>query len=129
MSDAQKYPWLAAVATAFALTIAGAWQTAHAATPSGTGGAAIDQPKSRETHRAMTECKTLPLSDRGICADQAGYGQKVMMRSPSANQQAAVDRENARYKAAMKECGRMPVSDRGICASQAGDDRKLAAME
>jgi len=132
MSTSFRYPWLALAASAFALMIGSAFQYAHAAgsTPqSAMTGTTIDQSATQANKKEMAACKQLPLSDRGTCEAQAGYGQAVKSRSLSSSQQAALDRENARYKEAVAACKRLPVSDQTICISRAGSDRNLAAMK
>ena len=133
MSTSFTHPWLAIAACAMALTIGSSFHYAHAGVGSSQAatatGMAIDQPATRDNKTKMAACKRLPLSERGTCEAQAGYGQAVMSRSLTPAQQAALDRENDRYKKAAAECGRLPVSDRTMCMSQAGSDRTLAALQ
>ena len=131
MCKVEKRSFVPFAVASLLLAAAAAWSSAHAATDSQqqhATGAVIDRAASGATGREMAACKTLPLSQRGICADQAGYGQPVMRQSLSPAQQQALDREQARYKAEVAACNRLPVSDRTTCMSQAGLDTNLAAM-
>ncbi|HEY1329108.1 MAG TPA: hypothetical protein VGI14_19385 [Casimicrobiaceae bacterium] len=95
---------------AFALALGGAWSSAHAATG----------------HDAAA-CGKLPASQRGICTQEAGFGQHNMQKSLTPAQKQALARENARYKKASDACKHLPGSQRTTCMSRAGDDAMLAA--
>lgn len=145
MTSAFRYPWVAIGATAIAVMTAGFFQSAHAAGTSvessqsvatvdssqsaTASGMAIDQAATDANRQAMTACKKLPPSERGTCADEAGYGAPAIHRSLSPAQQTAIDREDARYERAMAACSRLPLSERTTCASRAGDDSTLAPMK
>ena len=77
----------------------------------------------------MAACKQLPASDRDMCANQAGYGQPVMMHEMSSEQQQAIARESGRYKEALAACRRLPAGDQTICLSQAGTAAKLTVSD
>jgi hypothetical protein len=132
MCKVEKRSFLRFVIATLVLAAAAAWSSAHATGDSSqqhATGALTDQAASVTTRSEMAACKTLPLSQRGICADQAGYGQPVMRRSLSPAQQQALDREKVRYEAAVAACKRLPASDRTTCMSQAGIDTNLAALK
>jgi len=145
MTRAIQYPWVAFGAAAIALMIAGVFHPAHAADTAvdapqsatavnspqsaAVSGTAIDQAATDANRREMAACKKLPQSERGICAEEAGYGAPAMHRSLSPAQQAALDREDAHYETAMAACSRLPLSERTTCASRAGNDRALAPVK
>ena len=131
MCKVSNRSFLPFVLASLALAIGAAYGSAHAAVNSSHPqvATAIDQAASATTHGEMTACKKLPLSQRGICADQAGYGQPVMRHSLSPAQRKALGQENARYEAAVAACKRLPVSERTTCVSNAGVDTTLAATK
>jgi hypothetical protein len=95
---------------AFALSLGGAWASAHAA-----------------TGQDVAACGKLPASERGICEQEAGYGQRNMQQPLTPAQQQAIARESAQYRKATAACKRLPSSERTTCMSRAGDDAMLAA--
>jgi hypothetical protein len=95
---------------AFALALGGAWGSAHAATG----------------HDAAA-CGKLPASQRGICQQEAGFGQHSMQKSLTPAQKQALASESERYKKASDACKRLPGSERTTCMSRAGEDATLAA--
>ena len=132
MCKVSKRPFLPFVLASLALAIGVAYGSAHAAVDASHHQAAtvaLDQAASATTRSEMAACKKLPLSQRGICADQAGYGQPVMRHSLSPAQRKTLGQENARYEAAMAACKRLPVSERTTCVSIAGVDTTLAAAK
>ena len=132
MCKVNSHSFLVFGLTTFALAAAGAWTAAHAAVESPqqhATTAVIDQAASAANRNAMAACQKLPLSDRGICAEEAGYGQPVLRHLRSPAQQKVLDQENARYEAAVAACKHLPVSERTTCVSNAGIDTTLAAMK
>ena len=99
---------------AIALTIG----AAHAAVEPSTGFAA-----------KIDACARLPLSERGICKQQALAQSNAANVAPaplSNAQRHALSAEDARYRTALAACARMPLSMQTTCASDAGRDARLA---
>ena len=99
---------------AIALTLG----AAHAAVEQRTGFAA-----------KIDACARLPLSERGICKQQALAESNAANLAPaplSNAQRHVLNREDARYRAALAACARMPLSMQTTCVSDAGRDATLA---
>jgi hypothetical protein len=80
----------------------------------GSAGASTSTAASR-----MTTCARLPLSERGMCKQEA-----VNLDSPtgaeamSAQDRRAIETSNAAFERSVAACNRLPLSERGICKVQ-----------
>jgi hypothetical protein len=87
--------------------------------------AAVDPSES-----SIAACSRLPLSERGICKQEALSAAPMAQRTPGTTalngpQRAALKSENERYRARLAACNRMPLSERTTCVSTAGIDATL----
>ena len=97
----------------------------------GAAQAAVD-PSAASVAAKVGACGKLPLSERGICKQQALAAAPATRQAtgPAAMtdaQRAALKTENERYRARLAACSRMPLSEQTTCVSNAGIDAKLKA--
>ena len=80
----------------------------------GVAHAASAAPDSTVANR-IAACGRLPLSERGICKDQAVLSAPSGAQGLSAEDQRTLAASNAAYDRAVADCNRLPLSERGIC--------------
>jgi hypothetical protein len=69
---------------------------------------------------AVDHCSTLPLSERGICKQEAKSSHAGYAVATGAGQQRAMHRaERARHDQALAACKRLPISEYNTCFDEA----------
>jgi hypothetical protein len=69
---------------------------------------------------AVSHCATLPLSERGICKQEAKSSNTAYAATEAAAQQRPMDRvDRARYDEALAACKRLPISEYNTCVDEA----------
>jgi hypothetical protein len=87
----------------------------------------INRAATAADQQKMAACTSQFITLRGVCAEEAGYGEPVPKDTLSPAQHRALGQENSAYLAKVAACKELiGIDEKTICLSEAGNSSALA---